>query len=422
MSMKSFLADLAWRGLIADQTPGLTDRLAAGPISGYVGFDPTAVSLQVGNLVPIMLLAHLQRAGGRPIVVVGGGTGRIGDPSGKRAERPLLEDGALARNLERQRRQFGRFFRFGDGPTDAIMVDNAEWLVDLNLVTFLRDIGKHFTLSYMLQKESVKGRLESGISFTEFSYMLLQAYDFLQVRRRYECALQMGGSDQWGNITAGIELIRRLVAADAHGLTAPLVTTSSGMKFGKSEGEAVWLDPDLTSPYAFHQFWINTDDHDVGAYLRMFTFLPRDAIDGLMERHDADRGARIPHRALADDVTARVHGAEAAQSAEQAARVLFGELDPRDADAGTWRMLAAELPCAELDLTEPVSAVDLVTGAGLAKSRGEARRLVDQNGVTRNGVPLTLDQETGPADALAGGYIWLRRGKKTDALVVTSGR
>jgi tyrosyl-tRNA synthetase len=267
--MEPLLAELTWRGLVENLTPGLKERLAQGPITGYVGFDPTAPSLQIGNLVPVVLLAHLQRAGGKPIVVIGAGTGMIGDPSGKRSERPLLEESAIQENADRQRRQLERFLDFTSGPQRAEVVNNADWLTQLNLVSFLRDIGKHFTLSYMLQKESVKSRLEEGISYTEFSYMMLQAYDFLQLYRHNGCELQLGGSDQWGNITAGRELIRRVEGGEAHGLTAPLLTASGGSKFGKTEEGSVWLDPEMTSPYRFHQFWVNVDDRDVMSYLSM---------------------------------------------------------------------------------------------------------------------------------------------------------
>src|SRR5512134_2874262 len=325
------LDDLTSRGLLQEHTPGLAARLARGPITGYAGFDPTAPSLQVGNLVPVMLLAHFQRAGGKPIVLLGGGTGLIGDPSGKATERPLLDMAQVEANVAKQRDQFARFLSFGRGATDAVMANNADWLVQLDLVGFLRDVGKHFTVGYMQQKESVKARMEAGISYTEFSYMLLQAYDFLELRRRHGCELQMGGSDQWGNITAGIELIRRADGAEAHGLVAPLLTAATGAKFGKSEGNAIWLDPALTSPYQFYQYWINADDRDVERWLGMFTFLDRGAIAGLMDRHKADAGTRVPHRALARALTARVHGDAAADGAEQASRVLFGELEPRRA-------------------------------------------------------------------------------------------
>src|SRR5205085_4932160 len=269
----TLLDELRWRGLLYQHTEGTVGLLQRGVVSGYVGFDPTASSLHVGNLVPIMGLAHLQRSGHRPIALVGGGTGLIGDPSGKASERALLSLEQVEENVRGIRTQLGRFLDFedsGGNGTGAILVDNAEWLRGLRTVEFMRDVGKHFTVNYMLQKESVKARLESGISFTEFGYMLMQAYDFLELHRRYGAMLQMGGSDQWGNITAGIELIRRTEGAEAQGATLPLVTTASGAKFGKTEAGAIWLDPERTSPYRFYQFWLNIDDRDVGRYLRFF--------------------------------------------------------------------------------------------------------------------------------------------------------
>jgi tyrosyl-tRNA synthetase len=416
----TLLDELAWRGLIQHQTPELAARLARGPVTGYIGFDPTAPSLQVGNLVPVMLLAHLQRAGGKPIVLLGGGTGLIGDPSGKTAERPLLDPDRVQANVATQREQFGRFLTFGPGPADAMMADNAEWLTKLDLVGFLRDTGKHFTIGYMLQKESVKSRVESGISYTEFSYMLLQSYDFLELFRRHRCELQMGASDQWGNITAGIELVRRAEGAEVHGLVAPLLTTTSGAKFGKSEGNAMWLDPALTTPYQFYQYWINVDDRDVERRLAMFTFLDRAAVGDLMARHRDDPGTRIPHRALARDLTARVHGEAAAAGAEQASRVLFGELEPRRAGAATWAMLARELPHGPLPpmVREDTPALDLVAGTDLVKSRSDARRQIEQGGILVNGVRVTESTATGPA--LDGGYYWVQRGKKTSFIFTPS--
>jgi tyrosyl-tRNA synthetase len=416
--MTHLLDELAWRGLLQDQTPGLRDRLARGPITGYVGFDPTAPSLQVGNLIPIVLLAHLQRSGHKPIVVVGGGTGMIGDPSGTRDERPLLDPEKVAEHVRRQRRQLERFLDFAPGPRGAEIVDNGEWLRSLNLLTFLRDVGKHFTLSYMLQKESVKQRLDSGISYTEFSYMLLQAYDFLELYRTHRCELQMGGSDQWGNITAGIELIRRVAGGEAHGLSAPLLTMPSGAKFGKTEAGAVWLDPDLTSPYRFYQFWLNADDRGVEGYLRAFTFLTREEIGGLMARHQAAPGDRVPHRALGDELTRRVHGSEACNRAVQASRIVFGELDPRTAPAEVWRLLSAELPSARLPAGtgESTAVVELVTGAGAVKSKGEARRLIEQGGLYWNGERVAAATAVaGPS--LAGGYYWVRSGRKHQFLL-----
>jgi tyrosyl-tRNA synthetase len=416
--MSTLLGELAWRGLLHDETPGLPARLARGPITGYVGFDPTAKSLQVGNLIPIMLLAHLQRAGGKPIVVVGAGTGMIGDPSGKSEERPLLAVEQIADHAERQRRQLERFLDFTPGPRGAELVNNAEWLSPLDLLSFLRDVGKHFTLSYMMQKESVKARLDSGISYTEFSYMLLQAYDFLHLFRTRRCELQMGGSDQWGNITAGIELIRRVEGAETHGVAAPLLTSAAGAKFGKTETGTVWLDPELTSPYRFYQFWLNADDRDVESYLRAFTFRSREDIAAAMERHAANPGSRIPHAELASELTERVHGHDARDRAVQASRIVFGDLDPRTATADVWRILAAELPSASLPAGagERTPVVELVAGAGVVKSKGEARRLIEQGGLYVNGQRIaSADAALGPA--LAGGFYWIRSGKKNQFIL-----
>ncbi len=422
-TMPGLLRELTWRGLLHDQTPGLAARLAQGPITGYVGFDPTAPSLQVGNLVPVMLLAQLQRAGGTPIVVVGGGTGLIGDPSGKRSERPLLDPGEVEANAARQRAQLERFLRFGSGPGDAETVNNADWLRGLNLIAFLRDVGKHFTLSYMLQKESVKGRMEAGISYTEFSYMLLQAYDFLHLYQTRRCELQLGGSDQWGNITAGIELIRRATGGEAHGLAAPLLTTASGAKFGKTEGGlACWLDPGLTSPYRFYQFWINVDDQDVAAWLKMFTFVEREQIATLMARHAQDPGARIPHRALALDVTARVHGDQTTERVRDAAGILFGDVPPAAAPREAWQLLAAELSASEEHAIRaeqfPLSAFDLVSSQVLDTSKSALKRLFQQGAININGVRVGADTLIGRDHVLAGRYIWLRRGKKTDHVIL----
>jgi tyrosyl-tRNA synthetase len=413
--MEQFLDELAWRGLLYDETPKLRERLSQRTITGYAGFDPTAPSLQIGNLVAVMLLAHLQRAGGKPIVIVGGGTGLIGDPSGRSKERPLLSEDVIAENTRRQRDQLARFLRFDESPTGAEIVDNVEWLGSLELITFLRDVGKHFTLSYMLQKESVKGRVADGISFTEFSYMLLQAYDFRHLYRTAGCELQVGGSDQWGNITAGIELIRRMDGGDAHGVCAPLLTTANGNKFGKSEKGSVWLAPEQTSPYEFYQFWINSDDRDVETYLKFFTFKSQEEIAGIMEQHSANREQRVPQGAVARDLTARVHGQELADSAAEASITMFGEGNPADAKAATWRMLAAELPHRPVpDGFGPDSLVlDLIAGSDVVKSKGEARRQIQQGGIYLNGHQISdVGSTVGPP--LDGGYYWLRRGKKTN--------
>src|SRR5688572_14466742 len=325
--MTDLLSTLTARGFVQDATPGLAQRLSKGRVTAYVGFDPTAESLHVGSLVPVMGLAWLQRHGHTPIALVGGGTGMVGDPSGKREERPVMGLEQIDRNARSLARQLTPFLSF-EGANAARMRNNADWLRGIPLMEFLRDTGKHFTLSYMLQKESVRSRMEVGITYTEFSYMLIQAYDFWHLYRTEQCELQMGGSDQWGNITAGIELIGRREGAQAHGLVSPLMTTASGGKFGKSEGGNVWLDPERTSPYQFYQFWVNTDDRDVERYLKLFTFLRLDQIASAMTEHARDPGRRTAQRLLAREVTATVHGVEAAEQAVHASAALFGgELD-----------------------------------------------------------------------------------------------
>src|SRR6187431_1858480 len=323
--MNELLKTLTARGLLQDATAGLEQRLEQGPLTAYVGLDPTADSLHVGSLVPIIGASWLQRYGHTPIVLVGGGTGMIGDPSGKRSERPILPIEEIDRNAEAIRRQVSRFLDFESAkPTAARLSNNADWLRPLGLMEFLRDTGKHLTLGFMLQKESVRSRLETGISYTEFSYMVIQAYDFWHLHRTEGCELQMGGSDQWGNITAGIELVARREGRQVHGLVFPLITTAGGSKFGKSEAGNVWLDPARTSPYQFYQFWVNTDDRDIERYLKLFTFLRLDRIDATLAEHAADPGRRVAQRLLAREVTATVHGEEAAAQAVETAAAMFG--------------------------------------------------------------------------------------------------
>jgi tyrosyl-tRNA synthetase len=416
----TLLDDLAWRGLLYQHTEGVAEALRAGQVTGYIGFDPTAPSLHVGSLLQVMSLLRLQRSGHRPIALVGGGTGMIGDPSGKGSERALQTPEVVAANTAGIREQLERFLDFG-GPNAALMVDNAEWLVPLRAVDFMRDVGKHFTVNYMLQKESVKGRMEAGISYTEFSYMLLQAYDFLELSRRYGVTLQMGGSDQWGNITAGAELIRRTTGADAHAITVPLVTTSAGTKFGKTEGGAVWLDASLTSPYKFFQFWINVDDQDALRYLRYFTLMSREEIEALDAATEAHPERREAQLRLAAEVTARVHGDYALRAAEEASRVLFGGADPRTLSEATFDVLREEIPTFALSReTGEVTSQDVlhaVTDAktGLFKSRGDAKRMVEQGGVYVNGE--RLGGEPTPVDLLAGRYVLVRKGGKSYGLV-----
>jgi tyrosyl-tRNA synthetase len=418
--MSDLFADLQWRGFVQQATPDLEAHLAAGSRTVYCGFDPTAPSMQVGNALPLMLLAHLQRGGHKPIVLMGGGTGLIGDPSGKSTERPLLPPEQIRENLQRQRDQTARFLDFNPGPAAAMVLDNAKWLVEARLVDFLRDVGKHFTVNIMLQKESVNARLASGLSYTEFSYMLLQAYDFLVLYRKHQCTLQVGGSDQWGNITAGVDLIRRVEGGEAHAFVSPLITTASGKKFGKTEGGAVWLDPAMTSPYQFYQFWINTDDRDVESYLKIFTFKARAEIESLLGAHAQDPAGRRAQRQLATDITTRVHGGEAAASAERAAQVLFGELDVRDAPRTVFEMLSGEIPTSPIPTGGDVALVDAVVTSGLASSKSEARRLIEQGAVYVNG-----ERATDVARKLGGndwpkGHVLLRKGKKDYALLRAS--
>jgi len=417
--MSDLLATLTDRSLVHDVTPGLAARLASGSITGYVGFDPTAESLHVGNLVPVMALAWLQRLGGRPLIIVGGGTGMVGDPSGKRSERPMLSVEQLEKNVSALREQLGRFVDF-TGPQAAKLFNNVEWLGPITLLEFLRDTGKHFTIGYMMQKESVKSRLETGISFTEFAYMLVQAHDYEHLYRTEGCELQMGGSDQWGNITAGIELVGRKHGKEVHGLTLPLLTTASGAKFGKSEGGNIWLDPEKTSPYAFYQFWINQDDRDAERLLHTFTFLRRDEIAEVMVQHRAAPEKRSAQRLLAAEMTKRIHGDEALGKAESAAAALFSG---GTADAESLRSM--EMPEVVIplgDFGEGMAIVDLLVRANLASSKADARRGIQgrgfylgQEAITDDTTRLTAAQLDEVDDTRV---VILRKGKKNYVRVV----
>ena len=421
MTSANVLKELEWRGFMQQATPGLAEHLARGPVTAYCGFDPTSPSLQLGNLMPLMLLANLQHGGHRPIVLMGGGTGLIGDPSGKSSERPLLSKEQIRENVRRQRDQSARFLDFGTGPAAALLLDNAKWLVEQHLIDFLRDVGKHFTVNVMLQKESVQARLESGLSFTEFSYMLLQAYDFLHLFRERQCTLQVGGSDQWGNITAGVDLIRRIENKDAHGLVAPLVTTASGKKFGKSEAGAIYLDPELTSPYKFYQFWINVDDRDVENYLKLFTLQTRAEIDDLAAEQKRSPAARPAQRALAADVTTRVHGKDVLSGVQAASAILFGE-EQAEVHPQVFDILATEIPTVPVDSGSDDTLVDLVVRAGLAKSKGEARRSIEQGGIYVNQQRVDDVARTIAAhDWIGGRNLLLRKGKKEYALLRRAG-
>src|SRR5438874_4152787 len=347
----ALIAELEWRELLYDMSEGLRDVMAAGPITAYIGFDPTAASLHVGSLLTVMGLARLQRAGHSPIAIVGGGTGLIGDPSGRTQERTLLTGEQVRANVDGIHAQLARFLDFDRPGNPARIVNNADWLARIDLMSFLRDVGKHFTVNYMIAKDSVKRRLESeeGISFTEFSYLLLQAYDFVMLYDRFGCTLQMGGSDQWGNITAGIDLMRKLRGVHAHGLVWPLMTTSTGVKFGKTEAGTVWLDPSLTSPFRFYQFWLNTDDRDAVRYLKSFTFLTREEIAPLARATAEYPERREAQRTLARAMTALVHGDEHVRRAEAAAQVLFSD-NIADARVEDVLMVFEDAPSTELTL------------------------------------------------------------------------
>lgn len=417
--MSDLLATLSDRGLLHDATPGLGERLAKGPITAYVGFDPTADSLHVGNLVPVMVLHWIQQLGGTPIALVGGGTGLVGDPSGKRNERPMLSVEQIDANAAAIGGQLRHFLSF-DGKNAARLQNNAEWLRPLGLMEFLRDTGKHFTVNYMLQKESVQSRMDSGISFTEFAYMLVQAYDYHHLFRTAGCELQVGGSDQWGNITAGIELIARREQTQAHGLVSPLLTTAAGAKFGKSEEGNVWLDPTKTSPYKFYQFWLNTDDRDVERLLRIFTDRPMLEIANAMVDHASNPQQRDPHRILAIDLTTRVHGKDVLRGVLQASAILFGTADIRDADLMTLWTVATEVKTerisrARLETGYPI--VDALVAAGLASSKADARRGIQGNGYSVNGEKLVTERTLSTGDLLTNRFIVLQKGKKNYAMI-----
>jgi tyrosyl-tRNA synthetase len=417
------IPELRWRGMFHAASDGLEARLATGrPIAGYNGFDPSGPWLHIGHLVPIFGLIHLQRHGGRPIAVVGGGTGMIGDPSGASTERRLLDRETLEANVASMRPQLERFLDFS-GPGGARLVNNLDWLGEIRLIDFLRDVGKHFTIPYMLAKDSVQLRMERGLSYTEFSYMLIQATDFAHLRRTLDVELQMGGADQWGNITAGLELIRRTGARDdagvpeaagtepAFALAYPLLLAPSGAKFGKSEGgDTVWLHPDGTTPFAFYQHWLNTDDRDVATYLRWFTTLGPDEILALEREVAARPEARTAQRTLAEDVTSRVHGADATRKAEEASAALFGAEPIRDPDQLERLFSITGGFTADAAIVAAGTAA-VLAGAGLAPSKSEARRLIQNGGVAINGTPIR-DPKAPMPDPIAGTWWDVRIGKR----------
>ena len=419
----NFIEELRWRGMLHDMTPGAEEWLSAHPqVTGYIGFDPTAPSMTIGNYVQLMILTLFQKAGHRPIVLMGGATGRIGDPSFKDTERDLKSYDELDRNLRFQIEQVKKFLDF-DGPNAARIVNNLDFYKEMNVLDFLRDVGKTLTVNYMMSKDSVKNRLETGLSFTEFSYQLLQAYDFQLLFRHHDCRLQMGGSDQWGNITSGTEFIRRNEDGKAYAVTTPLLTKADGTKFGKSEQGNIWLDPALTSPYKFYQFWINADDADVSRYLRYFSLRPREEVLHLESLIGTD--PRTVKAELAEELTMRVHSPEAANGARQVSELLFG----RDAGESFLRslpesvldMIAGEIPCINMDggdiTTSGKAMLDILT-AGIFTSNGEARKAIQNNAVSINKVKVTTHERTiTKDDLLFDRYLMVENGKKNKYMI-----
>ena len=418
------LDDFAARGLLADVTDrdGLAKLLGSERVTFYVGYDPTSSSLHVGSLVPVIMQARLQRAGHKPIVLVGGATGMVGDPSGRSAERNLLGDDELAANLAGIRSQLSRFLDFGSGPTGAVLVNNADWTRGIGYLEFLRDIGKHLTINYMMAKDSVRARLEgeTGISYTEFSYMLLQAWDFVHLSRAYGCRLQCGGSDQYGNITAGCELSRKMGGPQLYGLTAPLLLDSAGQKMGKtSTGERVWLDAERTSPYAFYQYFFNVTDEEAPRLLRLFSLRPLAELDEITRAHDADRSQRHAQRVLAQTMTTWVHGAEETARVEEASRIMFGgSLD--GVQERTLELLAKVVPVVDVDPTELANGIAIVEllSRTVAESKGAARRLLQQGGAYINNVRVTDgERKVSTADLATPTMLVVRGGRKDYRLV-----
>jgi tyrosyl-tRNA synthetase len=417
------LDDLQARGLVHDHTDlgALTARLASGPIGVYVGFDPTADSLHVGHLVGQILLRRFQLAGHRPFPLAGGATGMIGDPSGRSDERNLLDTATLRHNVSCISEQLKRLLDFEPGPFQATLVNNADWTEPVTMLDFLRDVGKFVTINQMLAKDSVRSRLDSeqGLSYTEFSYSLLQANDFRHLCEHHNVELQAGGSDQWGNIVGGVDLIRRRLGRSVHGLTHPLVTKSDGTKFGKSVDGAVWLDPAKTSPYQFRQFWMNVDDAMVPNYLRIFSLRPLDEVEAIISEHAAAPERRVGQRALANEITTTAHGAEAARAAESAATVLFGG-DPTTASREALAMVKAEVPSGVVDRAALADTAALFVRVGLATSNGDARRTLAQRGYRVNGVQIDAETRLDAVERLHGRYLLLRKGRTSHYLVEVS--
>jgi len=409
--------------MLHDMTPGLEELLAKGNVTGYVGFDPTADSLHIGNLVPVMMLVHWQRGGHNPIALVGGATGMVGDPSGKSAERQLLDMDQIQHNLASQQAQLEQFLDF-DGQHAARVVNNADWFKDFKFLDFIRDVGKHITVNYMTSKDSVKKRLESGMSFTEFSYQLVQGYDFFHLWKNDNCLVQFGGSDQWGNITTGTEMIRRMGGGHAFAVTAPLITKADGSKFGKSEGGNIWIDKAKTSAYKFYQYWINAADEDVRKYIRIFTLKSKEEIEALEAEHAADPGQRILQKALAEDITERVHSEADLETAIAASQLLFGKSSKENIEAlpeSEFLSVFEGVPQAQLtkdQIESGIPVIDFLSEfTGFLNSKGEARRALKENSISINKVKVGEDATVTVEDLISGRHILVQRGKKNYFLV-----
>lgn len=416
-----FIEELEWRGLLHDQIPGSQDLLSKEMVSGYIGFDPTADSLHIGNMVPIMLLTLFQKAGHKPVVLIGGATGRVGDPSGKSAERQLLDNEDIQKNLDGQKAQLMRFLNFDSGENKAVVVNNYDWFKDWSFLDFIRDVGKHITVSYMMSKDSVKNRLEAGgLSFTEFTYQLVQGYDFLHLYQNENCKLQMGGSDQWGNITTGTELIRRKAQGEAFAVTAPLVTKADGSKFGKSEGGNIWLDPNKTPVFTFYQFWLNIGDEDAVKFIKIYSLKSREEIQALIDEHQGQEYLRILQKALAEEMTVRVHGSQALELAQKATTVFFGNGKEEDLRALDEATLAASLEgmntfqVSRTLVDKGIPVMDLIaTESTIFPSKGEARKMINGNGFSLNKTKCTDPELTvTPEYVLHNRYIIAQKGKK----------
>jgi len=419
----SFMEELRWRGLLHDSMPGVDEHLAKGNQRGYIGFDPTADSLHVGNLVQIMILVHFQRCGHTPIALVGGATGMVGDPSGKSGERDLLNEDALRHNQSCIKAQLERFLDFSSAENAAELVNNYDWFKDMGFLRFIREVGKHITVNYMMAKDSVKNRMETGISFTEFSYQLVQGYDFYWLYKNKACILQMGGSDQWGNITTGTELIRRMDGGEAFAITTPLLTKSDGSKFGKSEGGNVWLDAARTSPYKFYQFWLNATDDDAARFAKIFTHWTQVECDALIAEHSAEPGRRKLQKEVAGFITTLVHGQAEKESAIRASEILFSNATDGWAHLSEKQLLDVfdGVPQAELQLTALASGIGIIElltdHTGFLPSKGEAKRALKEGSIAINRIKAPEDHSVNSGDLLNGKFLLLQRGKKNYFLV-----